>query len=103
ILCPLLHDSCKAGAYLKTPYGYKYNQVHPAGHARLSLKIIEKFITLTHLEEMIILFHMGMYGTHEFSDKGEYSLLELINAYNVHKVAKLFYFCDDLSAQFYEK
>lgn len=99
----IVHDICKAGMYINTPAGYKYNQNHPKGHCLLSLRILEKNIELTSFERDLIKFHMGYYGTYEFAgqEKGEYTLLELSNAQK-NKYVKLFYFCDDYSAQFLE-
>lgn len=101
------HDLCKAGAYINNGHSISWNNAHPKGHAKLSLERIKQFITLTEQEEGIIKYHMGMYGTHEFSDlsswskgNGEYSLQELSNYWNNNKVSKLFYFCDDTVAQF---
>ena len=84
IIASFLHDLCKLD------YGLSY------GHASLSLKIIEDFITLNSLEKNLIKYHMGLYQL----DK-EYSYDELKNAFNDKRI-KLFYFCDDLSAQFLE-
>jgi hypothetical protein len=103
ILCSLLHDVCKAGAYISTPSGYIYNSNHPKGHAKLSLERIKLHIKLTFIEQEIIKYHMGFYGLNEFSQYGEYSLMELLATYNNSTVTKLFYFCDDMSAQFLEK
>lgn len=104
LICAFCHDLCKAGAYIKNNFGYRWNNEHPKGHALLSLKRIKNFIQLTEEEEQIIKFHMGMYGTFEFKERsGEYSMVELVDTYNKNKLAKLFYFCDDMSSQFLEK
>ena len=84
IIASFLHDLCKLD------YRLSYS------HASLSLKIIEDFITLNSLEKNLIKYHMGMYKLHK-----EYSYNELKNAFNDKRI-KLFYFCDDLSAQFLE-
>lgn len=103
IICSLLHDvGAKVGAYIKTKDGYKYNPSHPKGHAKLSIDLIEKYIKLTDLEKQIIKYHMGYYGTVEFSkQRGEYTLQELSNAQN-NKYVKLFHWCDDMETQFYK-
>ena len=65
----LLHDVCKIGAYIPTPSGknpYKWNRSQPKGHATLSIKRITKIIELEPIEEMMIKFHMGVYGLNEF-------------------------------------
>jgi 23S rRNA maturation-related 3'-5' exoribonuclease YhaM len=84
IIASFLHDLCKLD------YGLS------GGHASRSLKIIGDFIILNPLEENLIKYHMGMYKL----DK-EYSYSELEYAFNDKRI-KLFYFCDDLSAQFLE-
>jgi len=104
IICSYLHDLCKVGAYIKNENSISWNRNHPSGHAKLSIERIEKFIKLTEQEKSIILYHMGMYGTTEFGGpRGEYSIQEIVGCYNNNKLAKLFYFCDDMSAQFCEK
>lgn len=106
IICSILHDICKVGAYIKSGSGYIWNKKHSQYHAIDSLKLIKEYINLTDEEIEIIIYHMGMYGTYEFSNisksKGEYSLQELTNIYNINKAAKLFHFCDDISTQFLE-
>ncbi len=99
IICSLLHDLCKAGAYIKNEDRYFYNKNHPKGHAALSIKIIKALIELSEQEEMIIRYHMGMYGTNEFSNYAhEYSLKELVEVYNKNPICKLFYFADEITA-----
>lgn len=102
ILCSLLHDICKIGAYNKSRSGYVWNPNQPVGHATLSLTRISGFIELTDQEIEIIKYHMGMYGTIEFSPRGEYKLQELVDVYNRNKAAKLFHMCDDMSTQYIE-
>jgi hypothetical protein len=103
VICSLLHDVCKCNLYIKTGDSYIYNSSSPKGHAKLSLERIKAYIKLTEIEEQVIKYHMGFYGTTEFSNKGEYSLRDMVEIYNLNKLCKLFYFCDDMSAQFYEK
>ena len=108
IIVGLLHDLCKAGSYVEkfTVGGmtYNYNRSrYGVGHAKFSLERIEQYIELTNQEGVLIRFHMGMYGTSEFNVKrAEYSMAELSNAFNAMPETKLFYFCDDMSAQFME-
>lgn len=110
IICSLLHDACKVNYYIpKSSGGYTTNKEHPAGHCSLSVKIIEQFIKLTDMEKQLISFHMGMYSSHEFMNlsnwsmgKGEYTIKELSDAWNENKVAKMFYFADEI-ASFIEK
>jgi len=82
IIAALLHDLCKVNQYLGTEKPYKWNGKNPAGHATLSIERIQKFIKLTELEEMMIRYHMGLYGLVEFNGttgwqakNGEYCLL----------------------------
>lgn len=101
IICSLLHDLCKAGAYIETKDGFEYNKEHPQGHAKLSIKLIEKYIDLTDLERTIIRYHMGYYYTDEISIYiGEYELKDLRQAQN-NPLVKLFHWCDDMDSQFY--
>lgn len=102
IICSLLHDLCKAGLYKKVDFRtFAFNsEVGSQGHGKLSIKRIGNFITLTPTEEEIIRYHMGPYHSYEASDYGEYDLRTLHMIYNRNKLAKLFYFCDDMASQF---
>ena len=102
IICCYFHDFCKVKQYIETENGFKTNPNNKKGHALLSLERLKQCITLTEDEELIIKYHMGMYGTHEFGYVKEYSIRELGRAFN-NRIAKLFYFCDDMSSQFLEK
>ena len=107
----LLHDVCKAGAYIGLPIAdcrlgieggttYIFNKEHPKGHARLSIARVKKYIKLTALEELMILYHMGVYGLEEFDEKkGEYPLRGggMANAWHHHPAVKLMYFADELA------
>ncbi len=111
----LLHDVCKIGAYLGDTMPYTWNRAQPKGHALLSLVRIMGFIKLTPLEEMMITYHMGVYGLNEFFGekdraKGEYPLrgdhtkskeerygASLANAWYHNPIVKFMYFCDELS------
>lgn len=112
VICSFLHDLCKMGAYVSKEYpsgingkNYVWNNNHKQGHALLSLERIEKFITMTNEEKEVIKFHMGAYGSKEFLgfSKGEYTIQEMVEVFNTNKVAKLFYFCDDMAAQFVDE
>lgn len=99
IIAALLHDVCKIGAYLGTVKPYKWNRSQPKGHALLSLIRITKHIKLTELEELMIKYHMGVYGLVEFdAKKGEYPLRggAMANAWFHHPIVKVMYFCDEL-------
>jgi 23S rRNA maturation-related 3'-5' exoribonuclease YhaM len=104
IIAALLHDVCKVGAYIGINKPYAFNKMQPAGHAKLSLERIKQFITLTEVEEKMVLYHMGIYGLTEFQDpgqesKGEYTLRNegMANAWYHHPVVKLIYFCDEIA------
>lgn len=125
LIAGLLHDLCKIGAYVKTKAGdgWTNNRNKEPGHATLSISRIEKFIELEKLEEMMIRYHMGIYGLFEFQDKqgdpnGEYSLRgdhrdcvglskedsqkrrygkSLANAWFHNPVVKVMSFCDNIA------
>jgi len=111
IISALLHDVCKIGAYNGVEGAYSYNRANDKGHALLSISRIKKFIELTEIEEMLIKFHMGVYGLYEFDTrKGEYALRgahalskeqrygqSLANVWNHNPVVKFMYFCDEIS------
>lgn len=115
IIAGLLHDVCKAGAYIGIEKPYKWNKDQPKGHALLSIERIKKHITLTELEELMIKYHMGVYGLNEFYKEddwqtGEYPLRgdetktkeerrgkSLANAWYHNPIVKVMYFCDELA------
>jgi len=126
IIAALLHDVCKIGAYLGDEKPYKWNKQQPKGHATLSIERIRKYIALTELEEMMIRFHMGVYGLNEFYEEdsweyktsAEYSIRgdhsedeklskeesqkarygkSLRNAWYHNPIVKVMYFCDELA------
>jgi len=102
IICSLFHDLCKTKNYVKVGGKWTWNKTSWQ-HAILSIDLLHNYIDLTDMEINIIKYHMGFYGTIEFNiKKGEYSLAGLGEVYNQRKLAKLFYFCDDMSTQFME-
>ena len=81
IIACLTHDICKIGAYQRTKKddGWTNNRNKDKGHAKLSIERIKENIKLEKIEEMMIKFHMGLYGCVEFQDtednpNGEYHL-----------------------------
>lgn len=125
-IASLLHDVCKIGAYIGTEKPYRWNKDQPKGHATLSIEIIKKYIELEPVEELIIRYHMGLFGLNEFYEKGswefktnaEYPLRgdhskdekmtkeesqkarygkSLRNVYYHNPVCKLMYFADELA------
>ncbi len=126
VIAALLHDICKIGAYIGTGKPYKYNKKNPKGHALLSIERIKKFIELAPVEELMIKYHMGLYGLDEFyPDKtkwdakfAEYPLhgdhskddtmtkeesqaarhgKSMANAWFHNPICKVMYFCDELA------
>lgn len=123
IIASLLHDVCKIGAYIGDEKPYKYNKANPKGHALLSIERIQKFIKLTELEELMIKYHMGVYGLNELYNEGDWQTGEyplrsdhsecegmdkeeskkarygksLANAWYHNPIVKIMYFCDELA------
>lgn len=123
IIATLLHDICKIGAYLGNETPYKWNRNQPKGHALLSIERIKKHIELEEIEELLIKYHMGVYGLNEFYSEddwqsGEYPLRgdhandekmskeeskaarygkSMANAWYHNPVVKVMYFCDELA------
>jgi len=112
IIAAILHDICKMGAYIRSngKAPYKWNRATPKGHALLSLVYIARYIKMDPIEEMMIRFHMGTYGTLEFDSycseypiRGDKTLSKderygksLGNAWFHNPIVKLMYFCDEL-------
>ena len=61
IICGLLHDMCKCGIYKKNGSFYRINDELPIGHGEKSVIMIQKFIKLTHLEILMIRWHMNVF------------------------------------------
>jgi len=114
-IAALLHDVCKIGAYIGIKKPYKWNRGQPKGHALLSIARIKEYIELTEIEELIITYHMGVYGLNEFYKEddwqsGEFPLRgdeskskeerrgkSLANAWYHNPVVKVMYFCDEIA------
>ncbi|MDD5328077.1 MAG: HD domain-containing protein [Phycisphaerae bacterium] len=113
IIAGILHDVCKINAYIRTKAddGWTYNRDKEEGHAALSIKRIKKYIKLTDLEELMIKYHMGVYGLNEYDKKtGEYPLRgdetkskeerygkSLANIWHHQPIVKIMYICDELA------
>jgi 23S rRNA maturation-related 3'-5' exoribonuclease YhaM len=67
IICGLLHDLCKIGAYNKTAHGYEKVK-GLKGHAALSILRIQEHIQLTQQEDDVIRYHMNLYGIFEYKE-----------------------------------
>jgi hypothetical protein len=98
IICGLLHDLCKVGAYKKfikeQKIIYRHTENHASRyyHATLSLDIIEGFIELTPLEHDIILYHMGLFGC--YGRYCEYTSKDMHNAIAENCLVQIFASCD---------
>ncbi len=100
IITALLHDVCKVGLYIGGHGRYKTNKAQPEGHGGLSLSRVQDFLAISELEEKMIFYHMGVYGTKEYDpDKGEYPLRGggLANAWFHFPPVKIIYFADELA------
>lgn len=125
VIATLLHDICKIGAYQRTKKsdGWANNRAKEKGHAKLSIKRIKKFIKLDKIEELMIRFHMGIYGLNEFHEdednpngeyllRGDHSMDEqlgkeesskrrygksLANVYYHNPIVKVMSICDELA------
>ncbi len=105
IIAPILHDVCKVGMYIGRKKPYKLDPDRDRGHAALSIERIDEYIDLTDLEEMMIKYHMGVYGLEEFDENtGEYGLRggQMAYAWYHNPIVKIMYFCDE-QATFEEK
>ena len=73
-IAAICHDLCKVGTcILKDDGTYSWNKQAPKGHASLSIKRASEFIKLEPIEEMMIRFHMGLYGCYEYHEPGSWS------------------------------
>jgi putative nucleotidyltransferase with HDIG domain len=96
----LLHDLCKAKSYVWNEDGsISRNKNADKGHGELSVKRIKQFIELTEVEENMIRYHMGMYGSKEFSSYyiAEYTIQELSQKFNQNTLYKIFYISDEIA------
>ena len=103
VIVSLLHDVCKIYLYTKDGNEYEYNsEMNGTGHAKRSIEIIKRFITLTPEEETIIRFHMGLYHAKEFYFAGEYGSNQYNDAVNALPAVLLFHHCDNESSKLLE-
>ena len=73
VIAALLHDICKVGAYIDKGDGtYSWNKATPNGHATLSIQRASEFIKLEPIEELMIRYHMGLYGCYERYEPGSW-------------------------------
>lgn len=95
VICSLLHDLCKIGAYKKTRKGFE-SVKSLKGHATLSVSRTKEHIKLTQQEEDIILYHMGLYGIFTYH---EYDTLALYKAINRSPHVQIFAALDMLDSK----
>lgn len=103
----ILHDLCKIDNYIENEDGsFSYNKKAVKGHALKSIALAKKLFGLTRLEEKIIKFHMGVYGTYEHNENnpygnGEYSEAELKAAFEFKEI-KAFHEADMIASQVFK-
>jgi len=78
VICALLHDLCKIGAYKQTAKGYE-SVKGLKGHATLSISRIHEHIKLTQQEDDIIRYHMGLYGIFIYHEHDTLAIYKSIN------------------------
>ena len=104
----MVHDLVKMGLYLGDSRPYQYNKAREKGHALISIKRVEQFVVLSDYEKEILKFHMGVYGSKEYVENVagwgnyEYTMKEMYDVFHKNRFAKLFHFCDDIHANFFE-
>lgn len=117
VIAGIGHDFCKINNFRPNGMGgYTMYVNRDRGHAVLSIKRIRKYIKLEPIEELMIRYHMGVYGLKECDPKtGEYRFRSrgrpgltkesqearygksLRNAWFHNPVVKLMYFCDEFA------
>jgi len=99
IIVGLLHDVCKVNIYQFNSSNEKYKKKWnaPKKHGLRSIKMIEKYITLTDKERLMIRWHMGHY-TWDGNFKNEEDKLK-----KFCPEAYLAYFADHISTLFLEE
>jgi len=97
----LLHDVCKIGLYGKTNGCYMYNRaIATKGHSKFSIYRIKEFIELEHIEELMIRYHMGFFGTEVIPYSKEYSSREYMDITNKHPILMLMHHVDNEESKF---
>lgn len=101
MLCGLFHDVCKVGMYPVDENG-KIGYVKKNGHALRSIALLSKYVDLTDKEKEIIKYHMGFYGTREFSSwSGEYPIKDLCSG-NDEFLTAVFHYADMFASRIYD-
>jgi len=75
ILCGLLHDLCKVGAYIRPDNGYA-SVKGLKGHVAVSISRIKAHIELTPQEDAIVRYHMGLFTVYIYHE---------CSAWDIHK------------------
>lgn len=78
VICALLHDLCKIGAYKQTASGY-VSVKGIKGHATLSIARIKEHIQLTDEEDDIIRYHMGLFGIFTYHEHDTLAIYKAIS------------------------
>lgn len=78
VICGLLHDLCKVGAYIPIDRGYT-SVKSCKGHATLSISRIKEHIQLTPQEDDIIRYHMGLFGIFTYHEHDTLALFKAIS------------------------
>jgi 23S rRNA maturation-related 3'-5' exoribonuclease YhaM len=78
VICALLHDLCKIGAYKQTARGYE-SVKGIKGHATLSISRINEHIQLTQQEDDIIRYHMGLFGIFTYHEHDTLAMYKAIS------------------------
>lgn len=92
----MFHDLCKTNSYRKTFEGtWTWIEKEDRRHSGLSIDLLKNHIELTQLENDMIFYHMGMYGT--YGRYKEYEMDELVNKFEDFRI-KAFYFADDMAS-----
>ena len=106
IITSLLHDICKSGFYQGEEGNYSYRKGPEFnGHSKRSIGILNKIgYPINPIEENIIEYHMGLYGSSEFNSRtSEYKLKDLVEANNDNPLSFLFHYADMISSNIVEK
>lgn len=111
IIAALCHDLCKANYYTKEKRNRKvddkweayevYTTVKspsiPYPHATRSIRFLRSFISIKHLEELMIFYHMGPYGGEDYEYKN------LLQDVNERYPATLLFYIADLMASYLDE
>ncbi len=111
IIASLCHDLCKANYYTKEERNRKvdgrwesyevYSSIKspsiPYPHATRSIRFLRSFISIKHLEELMIYYHMGPFGGEDYEYKN------LLQDVNERYPATLLMYMADLMASYLDE